>query len=337
MVSYLLVKLAPLPPSGILILSVLTPVKSSTRIPSAKNTPSYIPPYIMPSKFSFSHAFLVLILLSTLLGGICYPFSLPGTFDTKTHLESRGSDVRVGLRYQEPSAFYPLPARYWSFWLNAYGFDVKQEIEHDVFKVDILSEKRYRVGTSLGTFHIDSSRRDLPALTKELQNLPGQLWPVDCFNLIFEKLKEKELMMRVPEDWTKLYNENLEMGAIQLKREIGSQIIPLFDNHVDPTQKWTIYIGTKHGFAAHSSPGKPSKFIETNEEFKGGILVDTIFTSKMHLDSILQEAIYDSTTTYYKSSCGCDKTSALFGLSFPLDPVEIESPFGGAEWEMSAR
>ncbi|KAJ3906412.1 hypothetical protein F5879DRAFT_946452 [Lentinula edodes] len=243
----------------------------------------------MPSKFSFSHAFLVLILLSTLLGGICYPFSLPGTFDTKTHLERRGSDVRVGLRYQEPSAFYPLPARYWSFWLNAYGFDVKQEIEHDVFKIDILSEKRYYVGTSLGTFHIDSSRRDLPALTKELQKLPGQLWPVDCFNLIFEKLKEKELMTRVPEDWTKLYNENLEMGAIQLKREIGSQIVPLFDNHVDPTEKWTIYIGTKHGFAAHSSPGKPSKFIETNEEFKGGILVDTIFTSKMHLDSILQE------------------------------------------------
>lgn len=80
-----------------------------------------------------------------------------------------------------------------------------------------------------------------------------------------------------------------ENVAIQLKREIGSQIIPLFDNHVDPTEKWTIYIGTKHGFAAHSSPGKPSKFIETNEEFKGGILVDTIFTSKMHLDSILQE------------------------------------------------
>ncbi|KAJ3864030.1 hypothetical protein EV359DRAFT_64344 [Lentinula novae-zelandiae] len=243
----------------------------------------------MPSKFSFSHAFLVLILLSTLLGGICYPFSLPGTFDTKTHLERRGSDVRVGLRYQEPSAFYPLPARYWSFWLNAYGFDVKQEIEHGVFKIDILSEKRYRVGTSLGSFHINSSRRDLPALTEELQKLPGQLWPVDCFNLIFEKLKEKELMTRVPEDWTKLYNENLEMGAIQLKREIGSQIVPLFSSHVNPTEKWTIYIGTKHGFTVHSSPGKPSKFIETNEEFKGGILVDTIFTSRMHLDSILQE------------------------------------------------
>ncbi|KAJ3892197.1 hypothetical protein GG344DRAFT_64820 [Lentinula edodes] len=305
----------------------------------------------MPSKFS--HAFLVLILLSTLLGGICYPFSLPGTFDTKTHLERH---VRVGLRYQEPSAFYPLPARYWSFWLNAYGFDVKQEIEHDVFKIDILSEKRYHVGTSLGTFHIDSSRRDLPALTKELQKLPGQLWPVDCFNLIFEKLKEKELMSRVPEDWTKLYNENLEMGglltlsgrenvAIQLKREIGSQIIPLFDNHVDPTEKWTIYI-------VHSSPGKPSKFIETNEEFKGGILVDTIFTSKMHLDSILQEhrqrplgspnfvvseetnfgVVLESEDEVRAEGkdmpmmdilCGCDKTSALFGLSFNHLLVEL--------------
>ncbi|KAJ3807604.1 hypothetical protein F5876DRAFT_79541 [Lentinula aff. lateritia] len=243
----------------------------------------------MPFKFSFSHAFFVLILLSTLLGGICYPFSLPGTFDTKTHLERRGSDVHVGLRYQESSAFYPLPARYWSFWLNTYGLYVKQEIEHDVFKIDILSEKRYHVGTSLGSFHINSSRRDLPVLTEELQKLPGQLWPVDCFNLIFENLKEKELMTRVPEDWTKLYNENLEMGAIQLKREVGGQIVPLFDNHVDPTEKWTIYIGTKHGFAVHSSPGKPSKFIETNKEFKGGILVDTIFTSKMHLDSILQE------------------------------------------------
>lgn len=80
-----------------------------------------------------------------------------------------------------------------------------------------------------------------------------------------------------------------ENAAIQLKHEIGSQIVPLFNNHVNPTEKWTVYIGTKHGFAVHSSPGKPSKFIETNEEFKGGILVDTIFTSRMHLDSILQE------------------------------------------------
>ncbi|GAW02267.1 glycoside hydrolase family 17 protein [Lentinula edodes] len=62
--------------------------------------------------------------------------------------------------------------------------------------------------------------------------------------------KSKPRIGLIPEEWTTLYNRVLKMGAIQLKRELvyeadgGSKtkIIPLYENSVDPREKWTLYI-----------------------------------------------------------------------------------------------
>ncbi|KAF8824764.1 hypothetical protein HHX47_DHR7000386 [Lentinula edodes] len=95
-----------------------------------------------------------------------------------------------------------------------------------------------------------------------------------------------------------------EGTAIQLKRELvyeadgGSKtkIIPLYENSVDPREKWTLYIGTEHGFTAVPSPinSDPSRLIasKVTAEFKGEVLMDTVFASTVQLDIVLRKVLH---------------------------------------------
>ncbi|KAJ3851316.1 hypothetical protein EV368DRAFT_65859 [Lentinula lateritia] len=260
--------------------------------------------------FSTSPLFLVFILLSTLLlGGVGFPLHDPAAVG---HLQSRDDGepniiLNIILKYRKPlrngreSSQY-LPGCDWTLTFTPRHSLViePQEITGKfVLKViEFDKGKYYPQGTALATV---AHRSSFPTLMEDFRKIEAQNWPADCFNLVFEQLKTKKILDEIPILWTSLYNEMLETGAIQLRRQLvnetngSSETISLYKSHVDPREKWTLYIGTKHGFTAVPSPthSDPSRLIasKVTAEFKGEALVDTVFGSTVQFDAVLKEVL----------------------------------------------
>ncbi|KAJ3872464.1 hypothetical protein F5051DRAFT_421400 [Lentinula edodes] len=258
--------------------------------------------------FSTAHLFTVFLLLSTfLLGGVGFPLPDPAAMG---HLQSRDrSEFHIMLKYKKPTRNQNqnsqyLPGRDWTLtFFPTHSLVIKPQEITGKFVLDVIefANPRYSThGTVLATV---PHRSSLPTLLEDFRKIEAQNWPADCFNLVFEQLKTKKMLKEIPEEWTTSYNRVLKMGAIQLKRELvyeadgGSKtkIIPLYENSVDPREKWTLYIGTEHGFTAVPSPinSDPSRFIasKVTAEFKGEILVDTVFGSTAHFDAVLNKVL----------------------------------------------
>ncbi|KAJ3899595.1 hypothetical protein F5879DRAFT_976494 [Lentinula edodes] len=259
--------------------------------------------------FSTAHLFTVFLLLSTfLLGGVGFPLHDPAAMG---HLQSRDrGESHIILKYRKPTRnenqnSHHLPGRDWTLTFPpTHSLVIEPQEITGKFVLNVIefeNQRYYPQGTILATV---PHRSSLPTLLEDFRKIEAQNWPVDCFNVVFEQLKMKKMLERIPEEWTTLYNRVLKMGAIQLKRELvyeadgGSKtkIIPLYENSVDPREKWTLYIGTEHGFTAVPSPinSDPSRLIasKVTAEFKGEVLMDTVFASTVQLDIVLRKVLH---------------------------------------------
>ncbi|KAJ4480209.1 hypothetical protein J3R30DRAFT_2595340 [Lentinula aciculospora] len=211
--------------------------------------------------FLTSRIFSALILLSTLFGVMCI----------------RPTRISIKSTYRNQL----LPAHKWELWI---GYDLFTAVPDPqrphMFKIAKTYVGKY---SHSGKTIIGYAEFEIETVDENIviSSYPAQVWHVDCFNQILTDLVERKLMKK-PTEWEVMYNGVLESGAIQLKRELNHEgndtpeEIPYAEESVNPKEKWTLYIGNKHGLTAVLKDGQSIASKVVNKEFKGQILEDVI-------------------------------------------------------------